>query len=88
MGQDLSLDDPEIIAAYDLYIDMQQTGQALIEAESESQYLQWSCRGREEFWTGYDYPSDMAISRDSNYSIRAWRGIVAYLLSDYHFLYE
>jgi hypothetical protein len=88
LGHDLALDDPEIIATYDLYVDMQRTGQELIETEDESQYIQWSCRGREEFWTGYDYPSDMAISRDSNYSIRAWRGIVAYLLSDYHFLYE
>ena len=88
LGQDLDLNDPEVLSAYDLYVDIQQTGQALIDAEEESQYIQWSCRGREEFWTGYDYPSEMTVAKDSNYSIRSWRAIIAYMLSDYHFLYE
>ena len=51
---------PEIIAAYDLYIDMQQTGQAL-PAESESQYLSGLVVDVNTLGQVGDYPSDMAI---------------------------
>jgi hypothetical protein len=46
------------------------------------------CRAENDWWTGESYPSDIRIRHDDNHTIRAWIGVTAYLLADYHFLYE
>ena len=57
------------------------------DGETET-YIQWYCRGRADFWTGESLPSDIQVTYDTLYTIRAWRGIISYLLSDYRFIYE
>ena len=85
LGQDLALDDPEIEATYQLWLDLHQTGQEMIEAEEETIYTSWYCRARENPLTGEDLPDSYSDSRDEHYTFRAWRGVLTYLLADYHF---
>lgn len=88
LGQDLALDDPEVEAAYQLWLDLHQTGKQMIEEEEESIYTSWYCRARENTVTGEDLPDSYSDNRDEDYTFRAWRGVVTYLLADYHFLME
>ena len=88
LGESITLDGPEMEEAYQLWLDLHQTGKDLVAAEEETSYLQWSCRGRVNPQTGETLPSDMQISSDPNYTIRAWRGMMSYLLADYRFLVE
>ena len=88
LGVSYPIDHPEIEEAYLLWLDLHQTGKSLIASGDEVTYLQWSCRGRTDPVTGEALPSDQVITYDENYTIRAWRGIIAYLLADYRFLFE
>ena len=88
LGESIALDGPEMEEAYQLWLDLHQTGKDLIAAGEESGNLQWSCRGRVNPQTGETLPSDLQVGADPNYTIRAWRGIMSYLLADYRFLVE
>ena len=88
LGENLALDNPEIEETYQLWLELHQTGRDLIAAGEENTYLQWSCRGRVNPETGESLPNDMVVSNDARYTIRAWRGIISYLLADYRFLVE
>ena len=88
LGQDLRLNDPEILAVYDLWMELHAEGQSLIDSGEVSTYMTYSCRGYEDPITGVDLPSSLQVSQDPEFTIRAWRGVMVYLLSDYHFLFE
>lgn len=88
LGESIRLDDPELEEAYQLWLDLHQTGKDLIVAGEESSNIQWSCRGRTNPETGESLPSDLQVTTDPNYTIRAWRGVISYLLADYRFLIE
>ena len=88
LGQDIALDDPEVEAAYQLWLDLHQTGKEMIEDDEESIYTSWYCRARDNPVTGEDLPSSYSEDRDEEYTMRAWRGVLTYLLADYHFLME
>ena len=84
----MRLNDPEVLAAYDLWLDINAEGRSLIDAGEESTYMTYSCRVFEDPNTGVDLPSEFHVSYDPDFTIRAWRGVMVYLLSDYHFLFE
>jgi len=88
LGESLELDDPEIDATYELFFDLWIEGRDAVAAEEISNDLPSSCRAESDFWTGESFPSDRRIRRDQNYTIRAWLGVLAYMLSDYRFIYE
>ncbi len=88
LGQELRLNDPEILAVYDLWLELHTEGKALIESGEVSTYMTYSCRGIEDPVTGVDLPSELQLAIDPDFTIRAWRGVMVYLLSDYHFLFE
>ena len=57
-----------------------------------SSWMEWECRAR---WyrqadgrTDGDLPEAMRIEQDETYAIRAWIGVLTYLMSDYRFVYE
>jgi hypothetical protein len=88
LGEDVSLNDPEVLEIYQLWIDSYQIGNDLIDAGEEYTYLMYTCRAYENTHTGQDLPNDRMIIYDDNYTIRAWRSVLIYMLSDYKFLFE
>lgn len=74
LGQDLVADDPEIERTFQLFTGIIADANAQGRFEPRETYF---CGGREEFRT-----------EDPLYTIRAWRGVVTYLLRQHSFLYE
>ena len=88
LGEKLELDDPQIDRTYALFIDIWKDGKAGIAAETYDGNLPGNCRATNDWWTGNPLPEERQISADPDYTIRAWMGVMTYLLSDYRFLHE
>ena len=88
LGEHYSLEDVELEEAYNLWVNLHLHGKSLIYAEEESDYMTWSCQARYHPITGADLPSELRIYKDRDYTIRAWQGVLAYMLADYNFLVE
>jgi hypothetical protein len=74
LGREPSMDAPEIERTYQLFVGI------IEDAKSQSSFSPhetYFCGGREEF-----------RSEDPLYTLRAWRGVVTYLLLQHDFLYE
>jgi hypothetical protein len=74
LGQNLVAEDPEIERTFQLFTGIIADANAQGQFEPRETYF---CGGREEFRT-----------EDPLYTIRAWRGVVTYLLRQHSFLYE
>ena len=74
LGQERSLDHPEVERAFQLFVGMIADAKAQVSYEPRESYF---CGGREEFRVN-----------DPDYTVRAWRGVVTYLLRQHEFLYE
>jgi hypothetical protein len=88
LGEDLDVDDPEVLATYQLWLDTWLEGQAAITAGTISTSLVWNCRATTDWYTGETLPTANQVTADSRYTIRAWMAVLAYMLGDYRFLYE
>ncbi len=88
LGEKLELDDPQIDRTYALFIDIWKDGKAGIASEAYSASLPGNCRAQNDWWTGNPLPEERQISADPDYTIRAWMGVMTYLLSDFRFLHE
>lgn len=88
LGEKLELDDPQIDRTYALFIDIWKDGKAGLAAETYDGNLPGNCRATNDWWTGNPLPEERQISADPDYTIRAWMGVMTYLLSDYRFLHE
>ncbi len=89
LGETLALDSPEIDATYQLYEAVQVEGRKRV-GVSELTTLPALCQRNNDLLTGASLNSggvDGRLRNDPNYTIRAWMAVVAYLLSDYRFLY-
>ncbi len=74
LGHERAVDHPEIERTFQLFTGVLADVEAQGRFEPRETYF---CGGREEFRT-----------EDPHYSIRAWRGVVTYLLRQHEFLYE
>ncbi|TVP95004.1 MAG: hypothetical protein EA381_19415 [Planctomycetaceae bacterium] len=74
LGRDLGTDDPEIERTFQLFAGIVADAKASGSYEPRESYF---CGGRDEFRVD-----------DPHYTIRAWRGVVTYLLRQHDFLYE
>ncbi len=67
-------------------------GQVLIETKDNGvgNGMNYRCQIRQDFraGTGEDLPEEQQLRDDPRYTIRSWRAVMTYLLSDYEFLYE
>lgn len=88
LGEDLPLDDPEIDATYALWEQTWREGKAAVADGEVSSGLIWQCRGRSNWFTGEELPPERRLEDDSDYTVRAWQAVFAYLATDYRFLYE
>lgn len=89
LGEDLALDDPELERSYQLFAAVQSEGKAKV-GSTESQNLPNHCMRNNDLLTGASLNSngvDGRLRSDPNYVLRAWMAVVAFLLSDYRFLY-
>lgn len=101
LGEDLGINHAEITATYDVFYQFWQQGNALLADRNSkntdgsykydprpSTYLYWNCRARWDLVTGVELPPEQRLEEDANYVIRAWTGVLAYLMSDYRFIFE
>ncbi len=88
LGEQLELNDPQIDKSYALFVDIWKDGRDGIKAGTYDANLPGNCRSESDWWTGNPLPDERKISADPDYTIRAWMGVMTYMLSDYRFLYE
>jgi hypothetical protein len=88
LGEEVAVDSAEVERAYRLFADTQEEGAAAVAADTEGRSLRWACQGRKNWLTNEDLPDDARLNEDETYVMRAWSAVLAYLLSDYRFLYE
>lgn len=88
LGEELELSDPEIEATYQLFLTLWQEGEAAVDAGQVSALLPGTCQANNDPFTNQGFPTERRITRDEQYTIRAWMGVVSYLLTDYRFLHE
>ncbi|MDC0716041.1 DUF1588 domain-containing protein [Nannocystis bainbridge] len=86
LGEHYDIGDPEVDAAYNLFFEIWQDGKAGLAAGTYS--ADPPCRVENDWWTGNPLPEENRITQDHDYTIRAWMGVLAYMLSDYRFLHE
>jgi len=85
LGESLSADATELDVSYDLFTAVLANGQSAI-GGSESTDLPPLCRRTRDLESGEDLATP--LTSDPDYVLRAWMSVVAYLLSDYRFIYE
>jgi hypothetical protein len=92
VGEKLPDGHPEIERTYQLFLETYREGVKGLsdpdEATRYSEYLDWSCQVRNDYWTRTELPDEDKLEQDPNYVIRSWMAVVTYLMSDYQFLYE
>ncbi len=88
LDQRVSLEDEELLAAYDLFRDTWRAGRDNIAAQTESADLPGSCRVENDYFTREPLPDEVRLRRDPTYTIRAWNAVLAYLLVDARFIHD
>jgi hypothetical protein len=88
LGEELPIDDQEILIAYDLFYDTWVEGMTGIDDGSISVNLWGACAPGVSPNDATPIPTEDRIIRDKNYLIRAWRAVISYLLADVRMLYE
>ncbi|MEY4642336.1 MAG: hypothetical protein RLZZ227_2330 [Pseudomonadota bacterium] len=87
LGEELALDSNEITQTYNLFNAVQQDGMKAIANKSDTTRLPTRCQRTKHLETGAALDAG-GLTSDPNYTMRAWTAVVAYLLSDYRFVYE
>lgn len=88
LGEHYDLGDPEINEAFNLFFQIWQDGQKGMAAGTYTADLPWQCRAENDWFTGNPIPDGRRITSDPDYTVRAWMGVMTYMLSDYRFLHE
>jgi hypothetical protein len=86
LGERLKADDPEIAASYALFTQLRQEGVARVQAGKETKALERPCASDIDVATGVVQKT--GTTQDPTYVLRAWQGLVAYLLMDDRFVLE
>ncbi len=88
LGESYDLGDPEITAAYNLFVTIWKDGKLGVANGVYGVELPGPCRSTNDYWTGVELPEERRISGDPDYTVRAWMGVMTFMLSDYKFLHE
>ena len=88
LDQRVSLEDEELLAAYELWTATWKGGRDNIAGATESADLPGSCRVESDYFTREPLPEEERLRRDPLYTIRAWNAVVVYLLADARFLHD
>ena len=85
LGEKLAITDPEIDKTYALFTSVLSTGSAKV-GSTETATLPTLCQRNRDLNTGALLTTKM--TNDSNYVMRSWMAVAAYLMADYRFVYE
>ena len=88
LGELLPAGDAELERTYQLFLE---TWRELYAAGKNQQIrddLHGLCQATRDPLTGIDYPEDTRLTRDTRFTLRTWMAVVAYLMSDWRFLYQ
>jgi hypothetical protein len=85
LGERLDVNSSEVTRTYNIFLQTLQEGQLKMKAGDLTTNLE--CRATTNM-AGIELPAEQQITRDDNYTIRAWMAVVTYLLMDYRFIYE
>jgi len=88
LGEDLAASDEEVAATLVVLTEAYSLGREGLANGSVPEELADPCRLYNDRITGESLPQERRISRDTEYTVRAWMAAVSYLLSDYRYLYE
>jgi hypothetical protein len=88
LGEDLAPSDEEVSATLVVLMEAYSLGREGLANGSVPEQLADPCRLYNDRITGDSLPQERQISRDTEYTVRAWMAAVSYLLSDYRYLYE
>jgi hypothetical protein len=90
LGEALSPDDPEIDRSYGVFKAVWDDGQAglLLPESPYPTALPGPCRATVDPITGEATPTELQLTEDPDYTVRAWMAVTAYMLGDFRFLYE
>jgi hypothetical protein len=88
LGEGLAGSDAEVAATMVVLMEAYNLGGQGIADGSVSEELADPCRLFNDRMTGDSLPQERYVSRDDDYTVRAWMAAVSYLLSDYRYLYE
>ena len=88
LGEGLAGSDAEVAATMVVLMEAYNLGRQGMADGSVSEELAGPCRLFNDRMTGDSLPQERRISRDNDYTVRAWMAAVSYLLSDYRYLYE
>ena len=87
LGERLAITDPEIDRTYKLFVDVWQHGKTTQIPNGSSEFP-YECVLGYNYQTGVSLPEGTEIRDDSLYTGRAWAAVVAYMMTDYNFVYE
>ena len=88
LGESYALTAPEITEAYNLFVTIWKDGKTGVAAGTYPPELAGPCRSTNDYWTGNDLPEERKVFADPDYTVRAWMGVMTFMLSDYKFLHE
>jgi len=88
LGEDLPVGDVELDATYKLFLDTWKDGMRRVQNKEELGYINWSWSITKDLNTGTKLSSKDYIHDDNYYILRSWSVVIAYMLSDFKFLYE
>lgn len=89
LGEKLEVTDPEIERTYQLFVDVWRNGKENVVSIDTS--FPDGCVADRNYVTGESFDNgdmDMRLHDDALYTGRAWQAVIAYLLTDYDFLFE
>ncbi|NUP12066.1 MAG: hypothetical protein HOW73_38970 [Polyangiaceae bacterium] len=88
LGEKLDINDPEIERTYQLFVDVWKEGKTNVLPTEGGWGFPWACVSERNYVTGEWIPDEQRIEGDEFYTGRAWSAVLAYMLTDYSFLYE
>lgn len=86
LGEKLDINSEEITRTYDLFVDVWKDGKVNV-VPVDTNYP-WECTSERNYISGTYIPEETRLHDDGLYTGRAWAAVLAYLLTDYDFLYE
>lgn len=88
LGEVLRPGDAEEEATYQLFLATWREGYAAVNNEQLSGTLEGHCRYERDFWSDESLEDEDRLTRDTQYTLRAWMAVVSYLLADWRFIYH
>lgn len=88
LGEKVDESSEEVQRTYQLFVDVWQDGRTNVIPTEGGANFPWECVAGRNYVTGQYIPEELQVYDDSLYTGRAWQAVMAYILTDYTFLYE